>query len=76
MAKLYTKKKAEEQELLPSKSTINFILSYSKALKWSKWVGLPLKIFLIKKDLNYVEVFLVISIVFFLPIVLVIMSFF
>ena len=36
MAKLYTKKKAEEQELLPSKTTINFILSYSKALKMVK----------------------------------------
>lgn len=36
MAKLYMKKKAEEQELLPSKTTINFILSYSKALKMVK----------------------------------------
>jgi hypothetical protein len=36
MAKLYTKKKSEVQDLLPSKTTVNFILSYSKALKMVK----------------------------------------
>ena len=30
------KKKSEVQDLLPSKTTVNFILSYSKALKMVK----------------------------------------
>lgn len=36
MAKLYTKNKPQVQELLPSKTTVNFILSYSKAFKMVK----------------------------------------
>ncbi len=33
MAKIYTKKKNATPKMLPSKETVNFILSYSKALK-------------------------------------------
>ena len=33
MAKLYTKKKNATPEMLPKKETVDFILSYSKALK-------------------------------------------
>lgn len=34
MAKLYSRKKqTQKNELLPSKSTVNLILSYSRALK-------------------------------------------
>ncbi|WP_162141189.1 hypothetical protein [Flavobacterium indicum] len=34
MAKLYSRKKqVSKKELLPSKTTVNLILSYSKALK-------------------------------------------
>ncbi|MES2811569.1 MAG: hypothetical protein V4670_03780 [Bacteroidota bacterium] len=33
MAKLYTKKAKSTQKMLPTKETVNFILSYSKALK-------------------------------------------
>ncbi|WP_297333063.1 hypothetical protein [Flavobacterium sp.] len=33
MAKLYSKKKLEAPKMLPKKETIDFILSYSKALK-------------------------------------------
>jgi hypothetical protein len=32
MAKLYTKKKNAAPKMLPKKETVNFILSYSKAL--------------------------------------------
>lgn len=33
MAKLYTKKKKATPKMLPKKETVNFILSYSKALR-------------------------------------------
>jgi hypothetical protein len=33
MAKLYTKKKNATPKMLPKKETVNFILSYSKALR-------------------------------------------
>lgn len=33
MAKLYTKKKNETQEMLPKKETVDFILNYSKAVR-------------------------------------------
>jgi len=33
MAKLYTKKKLADPEMLPKKETIDFLLKYSKALK-------------------------------------------
>jgi len=33
MAKLYTKKTKSTPKMLPTKETVNFILSYSKALK-------------------------------------------
>jgi hypothetical protein len=33
MAKIYTKKNVASQNMLPKKSTISFILNYSKALK-------------------------------------------
>ena len=36
MAKLYTKKKNATPKMLPKKETVNFILSYSKALRIDK----------------------------------------
>ena len=33
MAKLYTPKKLETPKMLPKKETVDFLLSYSKALK-------------------------------------------
>jgi hypothetical protein len=36
MAKLYSKKKLANQEMLPKKETISFLLNYSKALSITK----------------------------------------
>ena len=36
MAKIYSKKKNEILKMLPKKETVNFILSYSKALRINK----------------------------------------
>ena len=33
MAKLYSKRKLAPKKMLPKKETVNFILSYSKALR-------------------------------------------
>ena len=36
MAKIYSKKQSKDLKMLPKKSTINFLLNYSKALTMLK----------------------------------------
>lgn len=36
MAKIYSKKQSKDSKMLPKKSTVNFLLDYSKALTMLK----------------------------------------